>query len=63
MSIIKNIKKYPNGNIEDTLSFIPQAIIKNNYSPFKLSNKNSLRNTLDKLNSKTKKNNVLELYY
>ena len=57
MSIIKNIKKYPNGNIEDTLSFIPRAIIKNNYSPFKLSNKNSLRNTLDKLNSKTKKNN------
>ena len=57
MSIVKNIKKYPNGNIADVLSFIPQSKIYNNYSPFKLSNKNSLRNTLDKLNTKTKKNN------
>jgi hypothetical protein len=60
MSVVKNIKKYTNDNIIDALSFVPQFKIKTNYSPYKFSNNNSLRNTLEKLNCKNKKNTSIK---
>ena len=65
MSIVKNIKKFTNDNIINTLNmnFIPQQKIKSYYSPFKSNNtNNSFRNTLDKLNhlNKNKKSSTIK---
>jgi hypothetical protein len=57
MSIVKNSKKYTsNGNLSEILSFMSHVKNNSNSTPFNLRNKNSLRNTLEKLNSKPKKN-------
>ena len=57
MSIVKNSKKYTsNGTLSEILSFMSHVKNNSNSTPFNLRNKNSLRNTLEKLNSKPKKN-------
>ena len=57
MSIVKNSKKYTsNGNLSEILSFMSHVKNNSNSTPYDLRNKNSLRNTLEKLNSKPKKN-------
>ena len=57
MSIVKNSKKYTsNGNLSEILSFMSHIKNKSSNTPYNLSNKNSLRNTLEKLNNKPKKN-------
>ena len=56
MSIVKNSKKYTsNGNLSEILSFMSHIKNKSSNTPYNLSNKNSLRNTLEKLNNKPKK--------
>ena len=57
MSIVKNINKYPNNNLTDILSLMFHSNTKPGNSPFNISNKNSLRNTLERINCKNKKNN------
>ena len=57
MSIVKNIRKYSNNNLTDILSIMSHIKNKPDNSPFNMSNKNSLRNTLERINSKNKKNN------
>ena len=57
MSIVKNISKHSNNNLEDILSLMSHVKNKSASSPFNISNKNSLRNTLERINSKNKKNN------
>ena len=57
MSIVKNSKKYiSNGNLSEILSFMSHVKNNSNSTPYNLRTKNSLRNTLEKLNSKPKKN-------
>ena len=57
MSIVKNSKKYTsNGNLSEILSFMSHVKNNSNSTPYNLRTKNSLRNTLEKLNSKPKKN-------
>ena len=56
MSIVKNIKQSTNNNLADIISVMSHAKSKSGISPFNISNKNSLRNTLERINSKNKKN-------
>jgi len=54
---MKNIKQFNNNNLTDILSIMSHVKSKSGTSPFNVSNKNSLRNTLERINSKNKKNN------
>ena len=57
MSIVKNSKKFTtNGNLSEILCFMSHIKNKSSKTPYNLSNKNSLRNTIEKLNNKRKKN-------
>ena len=56
MSIVKNVKQYTNNNLADIISIMSHVKSKSGISPFNISNKNSLRNTLERINSKNKKN-------
>ena len=56
MSIMKNIKQYTNNNLTDILSLMSHVKSKSGNAPFSVSNKNSLRNTLERINNKNKKN-------
>ena len=56
MSIVKNIKQYTNNNLADIISLMSHVKSKSGNSPFNISNKNSLRNTLERINNKNKKN-------
>ena len=58
MSIVKNIKKNSNNNLTDIFSLLSNTKTSSGNSPFNISNKNSLRNTLERINSKSKKNNT-----
>ena len=53
---MKNIKQYTKYNLDDILSIMSHVKSKSGNSPFNISNKNSLRNTLERINSKNKKN-------
>ena len=56
MSIVKNIKHNSNNEI-DIISLLSNVKTHSNNFPFNMSNKNSLRNTLERINSKNKKSN------
>ena len=56
MSIVKNIKHNSNNEI-DIISLLSNVKTNPSNFPFNMSNKNSLRNTLERINSKNKKSN------
>ena len=56
MSIVKNIKHISNNEI-DIISLLSNVKTNSSNFPFNMSNKNSLRNTLERINSKNKKSN------
>ena len=60
MSIVKNVKQYTNNNLADIISIMSHVKSKSGISPFNISNKNSLRNTLERINSKNKKKSFFQ---
>ena len=56
MSIIKNIKQNSNNDLSDIFSLLSHVKNNSNNFPFNISNKNSLRSTLERINNKNKKN-------
>ena len=58
MSIVKNIRKNSNNNLTEIFSLLSNTKSNSSNSPFNISNKNSLRNTLERINNKNKKNNT-----
>ena len=62
MSIVKNIKHNSNNEI-DIISLLSNVKTNSSNFPFNMSNKNSLRNTLERINSKQSKYNIYRNFF